>query len=123
MSQVRTDDLVSPDERPAVGMKLGGGYVKLGQELPLKAGERKSELDLLERRGVNEAKRGAIAPLIISANRLSGRTRTHRYLVIMFFAEREVILVTFPEAEDVAAVLMEEVSPSKAEEAQRYSCL
>jgi len=104
-------------------MKLGGGYVKLGQELPLKAGERKSELDLLERRGVNEAKRGAIAPLIISANRLSGRTRTHRYLVIMFFAEREVILVTFPEAEDVAAVLMEEVSPSKAEEAQRYSCL
>ena len=102
MSQVRTDDLVSPDERPAIGMKLGEGYVKLGQELPLKAGERKSELDLLERRGVNEAKGDAVTPLIISANRLSGRTRTHRYLVIVFFAEREVILVTFLEAEDVA---------------------
>jgi len=102
MSQVRTNDLVSPDERPTVGMKLGGGYVKLGQELPLKAGERKSELDLLERRGVNEAKGGAVAPLIISANRLSGRTMTHIYLVIVFFAGREVILVTFLEAEDVA---------------------
>jgi len=97
MSQVRADDLVSPDERPAVGMKLGGGYVKLAQELPLKACERKLELDLLEHHGVNEAKGGVVAPLIISANRLSGRTRTHRYLVNVFFAEREVILVTFLE--------------------------
>ena len=64
---MRTDDLVNPDERPAVGMKLGGGYVKLGQEPPLKLDERKSELDLLEHRGVNEAKGGAVAPLIISA--------------------------------------------------------
>jgi len=40
--------------------------------------------------------------LVISADRLSGGTRTQRYLVIVFFAKREVILVTFPEAEDVA---------------------
>jgi len=60
------------------------------------------EFDLLERRGVDEAKGDAVAPLVIGANRLSGRTRTHRYLVIVFFAEGEVILVTFMEAEDVA---------------------
>jgi len=83
-------------------MKLGGGYVKLGQELPLKAGERKSELDLLEHCGVNEAEGVAVAPQVISANRLAGRTRTHRYLVIVLFAEGEVILITFLEVEDVA---------------------
>jgi len=82
-------------------MKLGGGYVKLSQKLPLEAGERESELDFLEHRGVNEAKWVAVAPLVISTNRLSGRTRTHRYLVIVFFAERKVSLVTFLEAEDV----------------------
>jgi len=102
MPQVRTDYLVSPDERPVVGMKLGGGYVKLGQELPLEAGEGESKLDLLEHCGLNEAERGVVTPLIISADRLAGRTRTHRYFVIVLFAEKEVILITFLEAEDVA---------------------
>ena len=98
---MRADDLVNLDERPAVGMKLGGGYVKLGQKLPLKAGERKAELDLLEHRGVNEAERCVVTPLVIGANGLSARTKVHKYLVIVLFAEREVILITFLEAKDV----------------------
>jgi len=102
MSQVCTNDLVVPDERPAVGVKLGGGYVKLGQELPLEAGERESELDFLEHCGVDEAEGVAVAPLVIGANGLSRRTRMHRYLVIVFLAERKVSLVTFLKAEDVA---------------------
>ena len=99
---MRADDLVSPDERPAVGMKLGGGYIKLGQKLPLEAGERKSELDFFEHHGINEAEGVAITPLVISTNRLPGWTRTHRHLVIVFFAGGKVSLVTFLEAEDVA---------------------
>jgi len=98
---VRAKDLIGPDERPAVGMKLGGGYVEFSQELPLEAGEGESELDFLEHGGVNEVERGVAAPLIISADRLARRTRTHRYLVVMLFAEREVILITFLEVEDV----------------------
>ena len=35
-------------ERPAVGMKLGGGDVELREKLPLKAGEGKPEFHLLE---------------------------------------------------------------------------
>ena len=97
-----TNDLVGPDECPAVGMKLGGGYVKLGQELPLEAGERESELDFLEHCGVDEAEEVVVAPLVISANRLSRRTRMHGYLVIVFLAKRKVSLVTFLKAEDVA---------------------
>ena len=62
MSQVCAEDLVSPYERPAVGMELGGGYVKLGQELPLKACEGKPKLDLLEHGGVDEAEGGVVAP-------------------------------------------------------------
>jgi len=61
--------------------------------------------------------------LVIGANRLFGRTRTHRYLVIMFIAEREVILVTFLEAEDVAVGVDGGSLTQKAEEAQGYSCL
>ena len=55
MSQVRAKDLIGPDERPAVGMKLGGGYVEFSQELPLEAGEGESELDFLEHRCIDEA--------------------------------------------------------------------
>jgi len=102
MSQVCTNNLISPDERPTVGVKLGGGYVKLGQELPLEAGEGKSELDLLEHCGVDEAEGAAVAPQVISVNGLAGRARTHRHLVIVLFVEREMILITFLEAEDVA---------------------
>ena len=102
MSQVRTNNLVSPDERPTVGMKLGGGYVELGQELPLKECEGKSKLDLLEHSGVDKAERGVVAPLIIGADGLTGRTRAHIYFVIVLFAEREVILITFVETKDIA---------------------
>ena len=102
MSQVRANNLVSPDERPTVGMELGGGYVELGQELPLKACEGKPKLDLLEHSGVNEAERGVVAPLIVGADGLTGRTRAHRYYVIVLFAEREVILITFLETKDIA---------------------
>ena len=82
--------------------ELGGGYVELGQELPLKACERKPYLDLLEHSGVNEAERGVVAPLIVGADGLTGRTRAHEYFVIVLFAEREVILITFLETKDVA---------------------
>ena len=101
MSQVRTDNLICPDERPAIGMKLGGSYVKLGQELPLKRSEGEAELDLLEHRGIDEAEGLAIAPLVVSADGFSGRTRMNRHLVIVFLAERKVSLITFLEAEDV----------------------
>jgi len=83
-------------------MKLGGGYIKLGQELPLEAGEGESEFDFLEHCSVNEAEGTAVTPLVIGANRLSRRTRMHGYLVIVFLAERKVSLVTFLKAEDVA---------------------
>jgi len=83
-------------------MKLGEGYVKLGQELPLEAGERESELDFLEHCGVDEVEGAVVAPLVIGANRLSRRTRIHGYLVIVLLAEGKVSLVTFLKAEDVA---------------------
>jgi len=75
-------------------MELGGGNVELGQELPLKACEGKPEFDLLEHSGVYEAKRGVVAPLIIGADWLTGRTRPHNHFVIVLFTEREVFLVT-----------------------------
>ena len=82
-------------------MELGGGYVELGQELPLKACERKPYLDLLEHSGVNEAERGVVAPLIVGADGLTGRTRAHGYFVIVLLTEREVFLVTLLEAKNV----------------------
>ena len=82
-------------------MKLGGGYVELGQELPLKACEGKPKLDLLEHSGVNEAERGVVTPLIVGADGLTRRTRAHRHLVIVLFAEREVILITFLETKNI----------------------
>jgi len=103
-------------------MKLGGGYVKLGQELPLEAGERESKLDFLEHCGVDEAEGAAVAPLVIGANRLSRRTRMHRYLVIVFLAEGKVSL-PFLRRRMSRSVLMDEVSASRVGEAQGYSCL
>jgi len=44
---VRAKDLIGPDERSAVGMKLGGGYVEFGKELPLEAGEGNRSLTFL----------------------------------------------------------------------------
>jgi len=101
MSQVRAKDLIGPDERPAVGMKLGGGYVEFSEELPLEAGEGESELDFLEHRCVDEAEGVAVVTLVISADGLTRGTRMHIYLVIVFFAERKVSLVTFLETEDI----------------------
>jgi len=83
-------------------MKFGEGYVELGQEFPLKAREGKSKFDLLEHSGVDKAERGVVAPLIISADGLAGRTRAHRYFVIVLFVERGVILITFLETKDIA---------------------
>jgi len=83
-------------------MKLGGGYVELGQELPLKACEGKPKLDLLEHCGVDKAEKGVVAHLIIGADELTGRTRAHNYFVIMLFAEREVIRITFLETKYIA---------------------
>jgi len=102
MPQVCIYDLVGPDERPVVAMKLGGGYIQLSQELPLEAGEGESEFDFLEHGGVDEAEGVAVAPLVINADRLTRRKRMHRYLVIVFLAERKVSLVTFLETEDIA---------------------
>jgi len=82
-------------------MKLGGGYVKLSQKLPLEASEGEAEFDFLEHRGVDKAKGLAVTPLAVSANGLSGRTRSNNHFVVVFFAERKVSLITFLEAEDV----------------------
>jgi len=102
MSQVRASDLVGPDERPAIGMKLGGGYVEFSQELRLEAGEGEPEFDFIEHCCVDEAEGAAVAPLVISADRLTRKSRMHKYLVIVFLAERKVSLVTFLETEDIA---------------------
>jgi len=83
-------------------MKLGGCYVKFSQEFPLEAGEGESELDFLEHCSVDEAEGVVVAPLVISADRLTRRARMHKYLVILFLAERKVSLVTFLETEDIA---------------------
>jgi len=82
-------------------MKLGRGYVKLSQNLPLEASEGEAEFDFLEHRGIDKAKRLAITPLAVNANGFSGRTRSNSHFVVMFFAERKVSLITFLEAEDV----------------------
>jgi len=82
-------------------MELGGGYVELRQELPLKACEGKPEYDLLEHSGVYEAEGGVVAPLIIGAGWLTGRTRPHDYFVVVLFTEREVFLIIFLEEKDV----------------------
>jgi len=99
---MRAKDLIGPDERPAVGMKLGGGNVEFSQELPLEAGEGESELDFLEHRCIDEAEGAAVVTLVISADGLARGTRMHRYLVIVFLAGRKVGWVTFLETEDIA---------------------
>ena len=83
-------------------MKLGGGYVEFSQELPLEAGEGESELDFLEHRCIDEAEGATVVTLVITADGLTRGTRMHRYLVIMFLAERKVSWVTFLETKDIA---------------------
>jgi len=81
-------------------MKLGGGYVKLSQKLPLETSEGEAEFDFLEHRGVDKAKRLAVTPLAVSANGFSGRTRSNSHFVVVFFAERKVSLITFLDNEN-----------------------
>jgi len=99
--QVCADNLIRPDKCPAVGIKLGGGYVKLGQELRLETSEGEAELDLLEHRGIDEAEGFAIAPLVVSADGFSRGRRINIHLVIMLLAKGKVSLITFLEAKDV----------------------
>jgi len=82
-------------------MKLGEGYVKLRQKLPLKASEGEAELDLFEHCGVDKAKGFVVASLVASANGFSGRAMTNGHLVVVFFAERKVSWITSLEAEDI----------------------
>jgi len=82
-------------------MELGGSNVELGQELPLKTRKGKPEFDLLKHGGVDEAEGGVVAPLVISADWLTGKTRPHNHFIIMLFTEGEVCLVTPLEANNV----------------------
>jgi len=82
-------------------VKLGRGYVKLRQELPLKASEGEAELDLFEHRGVDKAKGFVVASLVVSTNGFSGRARVDGHLVVVLFAERKVSWITSLEADDI----------------------
>jgi len=82
-------------------MELGGGNVKLGQKLPLKACEGEPKFDLLEHGGAYEAEGGVAAPLSISADWLTRRTGPHNHFVVVLFTEREVLLIALLEAKDV----------------------
>ena len=101
MPQVRADYLIRPNERPAIGMKLGGGYVKLCQKLPLEASEGKAKLDFLEHGGIDKTEGSAVAPLVVSTNGFPARARTNGHLVVVLFAERKVNGITFLKAEDI----------------------
>jgi len=83
-------DLKRPYERPAVGVKLGGGDVELSQQLSLETSEGKSELHLLEKRRAEKAERLAIARFVVSADRLLGVTRQHDHLTIMLLVKRKI---------------------------------
>jgi len=82
-------------------MKLGRGFVELGQELPLEASEGEAKLDLLEHGGIDEGEGFAIAPLVVGADGFSKGTRMNVHLVIMLLAKGKVSLITFHEAKDV----------------------
>ena len=62
-------------ERPAVGVKLGGGDVELGEKLPFKAREGKPKFHLLEQGGVDKAKQPAVVPLVVGAHWQVGGAR------------------------------------------------
>ena len=94
-------DLVCPDERPAVGVQLGGGDVKLSHKLPLKASEGESEPDLLEYGCVDKAKGVTVIPFIVSADRFPRKTRANGHLVIMFLTKGKVGLVSSLQTESI----------------------
>jgi len=98
---VCADDLVCPDERPAVGVQLGGGDVKLSQKLPLKASEGESELNLLEYGCVDEAKGVTVVPFIVSSDWFPKKTRVNGHLVIMFLTKGKVGLVSSLQTENI----------------------
>ena len=91
---MRTDNLVCPDERPAVGMQLSRGNIRLGQELPLKASEREPKLNLLEYGCIDEAGRVAAVAIIVSTDRFPKKTRTNGHLVVMFLMKSKVGLIS-----------------------------
>ena len=90
---MRTDNLVRPDERPAVGMQLSRGNIKLGQDLPLKASEREPELNL-EYGCIDEAGRVVVFAIIVSTDRFPRKTRTNGHLVVMLLMKGKVGLIT-----------------------------
>jgi len=93
--------LVCPDEHPTVGVQLGGGNVKLSQQLPLIASKGESELDLFEYSCVDEAKGVAVVPFIVSADRFSRKARANGHLVIMFLTKGKVGLVSSLQTKDI----------------------
>jgi len=84
---VRAEDLKRPHECPAVGMELGRGDVELGQQLPLETSERKPKFHFLKQRGVDEAERLVVVPLIVRTNWFSREARQHPYIVIMLLVK------------------------------------
>ena len=77
-------------------MKLGGGDIELGKQLPLEAGERKPKLHLLEHGGVDEPEQLAVAPLIVRTERFIREAGQHGHFAIVLFMEGKVGLVSFP---------------------------
>ena len=57
--------MVCFDERPAVGVQLGRGNIKLGQELPLETSEREPEPNLLEYGCIDEAERVVVVAIVV----------------------------------------------------------
>ena len=89
-------DLKGPHECPAVGMKLGGGEVELGEKLPFESGEGKPEFHLREQGGIDEAERPAWDHLVVNAYGSVGRTGKYFHSFVMFLMERLVLLIPSP---------------------------
>ena len=106
------EDLVSPHERPVVGMKLGGGYVKLDQEFPLKACEGEPKLDLLEHGGVDEAEGGSPGGQGCTDTLSSCSLMKERFSFSPFLWRKMS-----------RSELMDEVSPNRVAEAHGYNRL
>jgi len=75
-------------------MQLSGGDVEIGQELPLKAGEREPEPNLFEYGCIDEAGRVVVTAIIIDTDRFLREARTNNNLVIMLLMKGEVGLIS-----------------------------
>ena len=91
---MRVDNLECPNKRPAVGMELSRGNIKLGQELPLKASKREPELNLLKYGCIDEAGGVAVVAVIISTDRFPRKTRTDGHFVIMLLMKGKMGLIS-----------------------------